>query len=80
MPNNRQEKGNPRTFFSQGGDRHQPKKPNEVYMCTNFFSGGSNGASARCPMWQRKPTRGRALKGVTTAVSPSVLALRSEQG
>ena len=31
-------------------------------------------------MWQRKPTGGRALKGVTTAVSPSVLALRSEQG
>ena len=30
-------------------------------------------------MWQRKPTGGRALKGVTTAVSPSVLALRSEQ-
>ena len=32
------------------------------------------------PRWQRKPTGGRALKGVTTAVSPSVLALRSEQG
>ena len=31
-------------------------------------------------MWQRKPTGGRALKGVTTAESPSVLALRSEQG
>ena len=31
-------------------------------------------------MWQHKPTGGRALKGVTTAVSPSVLALRSEQG
>ena len=31
-------------------------------------------------MWQRKPTAGRALKGETTAVSPSVLALRSEQG
>ena len=31
-------------------------------------------------MWQRTPTGGRALKGVTTAVSPSVLALRSEQG
>ena len=30
-------------------------------------------------MWQRKPTGG-VLKGVTTAVSPSVLALRSEQG
>ena len=41
---------------------------------------GSNGALARCPMWQRKLTRGRALKGVTTAVSPTVLALRSEQG
>ena len=34
----------------------------------------------RAPCWQRKPTGGRALKGVTTAVSPSVLALRSEQG
>ena len=32
------------------------------------------------PPRQRKPTGGRALKGVTTAVSPSVLALRSEQG
>ena len=31
-------------------------------------------------MWQRKPTGGRALTGVTTAVSPSVPALRSEQG
>ena len=31
-------------------------------------------------MWQRKPTGGRALKGVTTVVSPSVLAPRSEQG
>ena len=31
-------------------------------------------------MWQRKPTGGRALKVVTTAVSPNVLALRSEQG
>ena len=31
-------------------------------------------------MWQRKPTGGRALKGVITAVSPSVLALRSEHG
>ena len=31
-------------------------------------------------MWQRKPTAGQARKGVTTAVSPSVLALRSEQG
>ena len=31
-------------------------------------------------MWPHKPTRGRDLKGVTTAVSPSVLALRSEQG
>ena len=31
-------------------------------------------------MWQRKPTEGRALKGVTTAVSPNLLALRSEQG
>ena len=31
-------------------------------------------------MWQRKPTGGRALKGVITAVSPSVLAMRSEQG
>ena len=39
----------------------------------------SNGASARCLMQQRKPTGGRALKGVTTAISPSVLALRSEQ-
>ena len=42
--------------------------------------GGSNRALARCPLWQRKPTRGRAHKGVTTAVSSSVLALRSEQG
>ena len=31
-------------------------------------------------MRQRKPTVGRTLKGVTTAVSLSVLAPRSEQG
>ena len=31
-------------------------------------------------MWQRKHTEGRALKGATTAVSPSLLAQRSEQG
>ena len=70
----------PPHFCSQGGDQHQPHKPNEVYTCTGFLLGGSNGASARCPMWQRKPNGGRALKGVTTAVSPSVLVPRSEQG
>ena len=31
-------------------------------------------------MWQHKPTGGCALKGVTAAVSPSVLALTSKQG
>ena len=70
----------PPHFFNQGDDQHRPKQNNGLYTCTEFLLGGSNGASARCPMWQRKPTGGRALKGVTTAVSPSVLALRSEQG
>ena len=55
----------------------RPPPPPHVHR---VLLGGSNGASARCPMWQRKPTGGRARKGVTTAVSPSVLALRSEQG
>ena len=67
-------------FCSQGGDQHRPQKHNEVHTYTEFFTGGPNGASARCPMWQCKPTGGHALKGVTTAVSPSVLALRSEHG
>ena len=42
-------------LFSHGGDRHRPQKPNEVYTCTEFFS-GSNGALARCAKWQPKPT------------------------
>ena len=58
----------PPHFFSQVGDQHRPKQNNKLYTCTEFFSGGPMG-----------PQR-HALKGVTTAVSPSVLALRSEQG
>ena len=68
----------PPHFLSQGGDQHQPQQHN--LHVHRVLLGGSNGASARCPTWQRKPTGGRALKGVTTAVSPSVLALRSGQG
>ena len=35
----------PKHFSCQDGDRHRPKKPtnNEVYTCTEFFSGGPMG-------------------------------------
>ena len=36
-------KATPVLFCSQGGDRHQPQKPNEVYTCTEFFSRGPTG-------------------------------------
>ena len=40
----------PPHFFSQGGDQHRPKQNNEVYTCTEFFSGGPMGPQrdARC--------------------------------
>ena len=40
----------PPHFFSQGGDQHQPQQNNELYTCTEFFSGGPMGPQrdARC--------------------------------
>ena len=40
----------PPHFFSQGGDKHQPKQNNELHTCTEFFSGGQMGPQrdARC--------------------------------
>ena len=40
----------PPHFFSQGGDQHRPIQNNEVYTCTEFFSGGPMGPQrdARC--------------------------------
>ena len=73
-------------FCCKGGDPHQPTNGtllptnDAVYTCTEFFLGGPMGPLRRCRVWQRKPTGGRALQRVTTAVSPSVLALTSEQG